>query len=222
MGTRYCSDVSVLNCVYEGNSSVANGGGIRFRDSWDLSVADCLFVDNSSGQTGGGAYMIWSGDSEFKNCIFESNVSTTRSGGGIGAEAYGLLISGGSIRNNLSANDGGGVYLNGDIVLSGVDLFGNQSGNYGGGIHCGGNGYPEIINCNMSSNISGQQGGGLSAFDTDGLSVVGCLPLMWLFKRGWAIDYKCATNIRHSCESIMKFAGGINMILPWIYHTTVW
>lgn len=95
--------LTVINCLFHGNSSGAEGGGLR--SSGLLLLENSKFVQNSSSDDGGGAEV---GDygATVVGCVFELNEAQV-SGGGLhsqGASIVNCIFNG-----NVTPGDGGGL-----------------------------------------------------------------------------------------------------------------
>jgi hypothetical protein len=111
--TGSASDVSVINCVFEGNEG-DDGGGIS---SWAgrLSVKGCVFVDNravigSSDGFGGGLFVRPVVDAVVTNCLFDGNTTGDMYDPGAGGAVYGpaTLRSCTIVDNRVLGDDGAG------------------------------------------------------------------------------------------------------------------
>ncbi|CAN5295827.1 hypothetical protein BH11PLA2_BH11PLA2_28790 [soil metagenome] len=101
--------VAITDCVFDGNSSSGNGGGLFVRvPNATMNVSRTTFSNNEVGNAGaggfgGGVSILTSpgGDVKFANCTFSNNISTTVSGdppsGGQGA----AFSSGGGNNGNI-------------------------------------------------------------------------------------------------------------------------
>lgn len=92
--------------------------------------------------------------------IIESEA--TLSGGGIyqtGADGV-VTVIGGAINNNTAGDDGGGLYVEGSLVLEGGTLSQNVAVDGGGGAYLAGLGTSSVLDSEVSYN-SADRGGGL-------------------------------------------------------------
>lgn len=148
------------------NSAKDAGGGIGVFESSKLTLNGGTISDNSA-QTGGGISV---------------GGSTTVTVGNGGAE---LIMNGGSIENNISAAEGGGIYIqceNTATIKTGI-ISGNisKSGNFGGGgIYVNGSssvdgkdyqfGKLNLTNALISDNHA-ERGGGLAGCNTSTVKI---------------------------------------------------
>ena len=158
--------------VFEGNKATSdNGGAIRFdggEAGFTLTVTDATFRENSAASYygGGAVYGIRGNVTIGKGVVIEDNIGDD--GGGIrfsGSTDTTLTISGATIRGN-TARYGGGIYVQGNVVIGGGTLIeGNTASNdYGGGIYFyGGDSYGpytlDISDTTISANTAHYGGG---------------------------------------------------------------
>jgi predicted outer membrane repeat protein len=111
-----------------------NGGGGMWMAQSDITVKSCVFTQNTGYQKGG-AIGISSSSSIIQDCIIENNTSGTAMvdghGGGISiisSPAPGVKIINCTIRNNVCAGIGGGLFNdNGQITIIDSLFYGNQA-----------------------------------------------------------------------------------------------
>ncbi len=154
--------ISVVDCLFENNTSELRGGGIAFfngngADNF-IEVINSTFSDNSSTNFGGGFYLLnYGGDhmeANITGCVFENNSSTD--GGGVvffstNGEHNNFNVTSCDFTGNQATElsvgdtpDGGGIYINfqtpGDILqhnsitVEDCTLQGNSAEQRGGGI----------------------------------------------------------------------------------------
>ncbi|GAI45342.1 unnamed protein product, partial [marine sediment metagenome] len=136
------------------NDAGEYGGAIYLNDSNDFSVVDCNIAYNSA-LHGGGVYCIDSTATAIIGSTIQYNVAaadaddpaTTGQGGGIYGFSAPLLIRDCVLAYNVANTSGGGVYL------SGVSAYDQNPALLG----------PQIINCLITNNLAGRDGGGVSA-----------------------------------------------------------
>jgi parallel beta-helix repeat protein len=145
------SDVTILDCEFEGNITNNVGGGIFIRSSSSPTVDGCTFIGNiqisnpvgsgggicvyGSGNGGGPCYPIIS------NCLFEGN-TVTGDGGGM-SNAYGsyATVTNCTFRGNTGGRDGGGVAC---VGADDPDVPSNS----------------HLVNCVFEDNSTAGRGGG--------------------------------------------------------------
>lgn len=88
--------VDFLDCVFDGNSTTTEGGGLRGLDR-GMSVINCLFVNNSAATVGGGAISITNTLSAFTG-PFVINSTLTQNSTGNSGEAGGIHLENSSAR----------------------------------------------------------------------------------------------------------------------------
>ena len=184
-GTLEMTDTTVSN-----NTSGDTGGGIYVQTTGDFTLTDSTITGNSATKTGGGINMHLKSDSTISGCRITSNTAGDV-GGGIRMDAEGktLTISSSTqIDHNTATGDGGGIYLHyGTINMTGGSISNNQSNNDGGGVKVtprttftannvtvrenkalseeGGGvknqGTTTLISCTISKNSAVKQGGGI-------------------------------------------------------------
>ena len=150
---------------FDGNEATNNGGGV-YLTGGTLDITDGLFTNNNASLNGGGAYVIGgdfilNGDS----AKFENN--TALNGGGVYLTGGTPNLFKGSLIGNVASKDGGGIYIDtqivtlapiGDVVITqnkaGYVDKDNTSGNEGrgGGIFIGGT--PGINDAGFSVDLS--------------------------------------------------------------------
>lgn len=137
-----------ISDIYKDNNSRAIYAHFQSESS-DLTIDG---VDITNNPTGG----IWLGNQGTINFV-----SGTLSGNGV-LQGGGLLatyvnISGGTISNNTSEREGGGVYCGGIMTMTGGTIEGNHSELHGGGVHIAGS--FTMTGGTIANNTSSQGGG---------------------------------------------------------------
>lgn len=158
-----CGILEISGCTLAGNTADNSGGGVYQATSSDQS-SRCILTDSeitgNTAKTGGGLgmgaanYVTKGSIAEF---IMESgaiiqNQSTTSltgyGGGGVCLQGNGsrFTMNGGSITNNTTTQNGGGIYSANwrGVTLNGGQVSNNQAGALGGGVY--------IKNVNVTSN----------------------------------------------------------------------
>ena len=154
LGTVKMTGGSIKNQAY---GALLSGG--TFSMSGDAEIADCGYLDEDDKPQGGGVYAY----TGFKETSDKTGTSNTNE------HSSNLTMSGGIIRNCVSASAGGGVCLDGGtFTMSGGTITGCKSGekragssNFcgGGGVYVGGafnmSGSARITNCEATFNSGG-------------------------------------------------------------------
>ena len=154
LGTVKMTGGSIKNQAY---GALLSGG--TFSMSGDAEIADCGYLDEDDKPQGGGGVYAYTG---FKEPSDKTGTSNTNE------HSSNLTMSGGIIRNCVSASAGGGVCLDGGtFIMSGGTITGCKSGekragssNFcGGGVYVGGafnmSGSARITNCEATFNSGG-------------------------------------------------------------------
>ena len=155
LGTVKMTGGSIKNQAY---GALLSGG--TFSMSGDAEIADCGYLDEDDKPQGGGGVYAYTG---FKETSDKTGTSNTNE------HSSNLTMSGGIIRNCVSASAGGGVCLDGGtFTMSGGTITGCKSGekragssNFcgGGGVYVGGafnmSGSARITNCEATFNSGG-------------------------------------------------------------------
>ena len=129
------SGTTIINSTFSGNSAPL-GGAIE-NSLASLTVGNCIF-DNNSSSADGGAIAAF-GSTNIFNSTFSNNRATGAAslGGAVYFQGTGapLILTESTFFNNISALDGGAVYiLDGLVTLRNVTISGNSAKNNGGGI----------------------------------------------------------------------------------------
>lgn len=154
LGTVKMTGGSIKNQAY---GALLSGG--TFSMSGDAEIADCGYLDEDDKPQGGGGVYAYTG---FKEPSDKTGTSNTNE------HSSNLTMSGGIIRNCVSASAGGGVCLDGGtFTMSGGTITGCKSGEkragssnfWGGGVYVGGafnmSGSARITNCEATFNSGG-------------------------------------------------------------------
>lgn len=162
---------TIQDCNIYGNQSTGNGAGIclsngSYKKGASLEIKNGAGIHgNTSSGYGGGVYCADSVKGSVSGGTVYDN--TASYGAGIYHEAE-FLMSGGTVRNNRSANSGGGFYAKGKLVTTGGEVAGNTAKTYGGGAIIKSAG-ASISGVRIKSNSAAANGGGLQL---DGQSVI--------------------------------------------------
>jgi predicted outer membrane repeat protein len=103
------STATISNCIFNGNSASANGGGVLIING-SVPLTNCTFTANHSTLDGGALHVV-NGEHSLTDCIVDGNTSID--GGGIswhGVEGgFPLPVVRCSVINNEAASVGGGL-----------------------------------------------------------------------------------------------------------------
>ena len=131
-GGIYANTFSLSSGTIKGNEAAGNGGGIAcaVNNSDKLTISGGTVTGNKA-LNGGGVY---GGAISMTGGTISSNTATSTDvtdeycgGGGIFADAYYLVLTGGSIQGNISKGNGGGVLMRDSyLYMSGSAVIGNS------------------------------------------------------------------------------------------------
>lgn len=165
------TQLTVIDCVFSGNSATGSGGGMtNFASSPYPTLTNCTFIDNSSPQ-GGAIYL--RGSPTFTACTFSENTSSGQGGAivnnGYATSTHPTYTNCYFFGNSAST---GGVMgsSNGSKPTLTNCLLWNNSANYGGAIFNNGSSWVTMINCSLYGNTASSDGG---AMMSDGNALTG-------------------------------------------------
>ena len=131
-GGIYANTFSLSSGTIKGNEAAGNGGGIAcaVNNSDKLTISGGIVTGNKALNGGG----IYGGAISMTNGTISSNTATNTAvtdeycgGGGIFADTYYLVLTGGSIQGNISKGNGGGVLMRDSyLYMSGSAVIGNS------------------------------------------------------------------------------------------------
>ncbi|MCC9641989.1 dockerin type I domain-containing protein [Rhodopirellula sp. JC740] len=169
-----------------------SGGAIYLGPGHSLSMTNMTLSDNvatgDAADEGGGALFIDGGTATITDSTITGNVADGASGSGGGILNQGtLVVSGGSISENIANRAGGGIEATGgtSTTLTNVLLDQNVAGpdgtaapGNGGALHISGDGVVELVGGTVSGNVAAAEGGGLwnsvsGSLSLDGTEVSG-------------------------------------------------
>jgi len=150
------------NGTISGNGAIENGGGVFLTgENCRYELKKGYITGNSAGN-GGGVYLekglfILGNDVNLQDGNISSNAATFGGGVYIGSAnngsvtaaddaqdtepTEGFIMRGGTITSNTTADDGGGIYLNGgSFLMNNGNIVGNSSSTDGGGVCIANNG----------------------------------------------------------------------------------
>ncbi len=201
-GAIYCyhSSPTIMNCIFDRNSSNDHGGGISLYGSSPI-IQSCIFTNNIANHSAGGVYCysqsnplitdcmfianqardvggaIWCDNTyivNINNCIFQENQSIGIGGGALSFYRASVSIWNCSLLANTATGRGGGLYAmeSNSIKIKDTVIQGNIARGYGGGISFI-NTDPTISNSIISENTSTKNGGG-ALFDHSSANLSRC------------------------------------------------
>lgn len=140
------------------NTAGGDGGGI-YNDNGNITLTAGT-ISGNKGQWGGGINDC--GTVTMKGGTISGNSTTSKAGAGINVSTNGkLIMSGGKIQNNTSAETGGGICNLGTLEISGGEISGNTTKYSGGGIYNSAQGKgTTITGGTISGNTAETYGGG--------------------------------------------------------------
>ena len=148
------STATIVRCLFAGNYSGGNGGGVTAWGSLklptNLTFIDCTFASNEAWQDGAGVYMAGDSAATFSGCRFVGN-EISGEGGGISSEDGHLTIVNCVFTGNTSLYGGAiAKWSDGELKMTNCTLRRNWC--HAGSSFSGGNIYGEcdsatITNC---------------------------------------------------------------------------
>lgn len=163
-----------------GNFADDDGGGIRARAGFggvdtSLTVSESSTVsDNSTSGRGGGIYA--EGDTIVFGSVVSGNSTSAPSpesggeGGGIHVSGGDLSVTGGAVQGNTAEDHGGGISHRGagghSAAVFQTEITENDSLGVGGGVFAWSTDSLSIVGAVVSENTSVAQGGGIGALDS--------------------------------------------------------
>ena len=166
-GGIYANTFILSSGTIKGNEAAGNGGGIACAvdTSYTLTISGGTVTENKA-LNGGGVY---GGAIGMTGGTISSNTATNTAvtdeycgGGGIFADTYYLILTGGSIQGNISKGNGGGVLMRDSyLYMSGSAVIGNSGASA-----------PPDASGKTKSNNADYDGGGIYA-NCDGAVFIG-------------------------------------------------
>jgi len=178
IATNRCLSFSATGSVFDGftvTNFAGSSGGAVYGATGGISIINCLFVGNSNA-SGGGLYIYTTGSGVIvTNCVFSNNIANYNGGGLALSHGSGInnaRVEGcyfyGNLCNPLYGGAGGGCYISGyNCVVSNCIAINNTHTISGGGFGFLGGNNNTIVNCSAISNTvtsgaySGYGGGGI-------------------------------------------------------------
>ncbi len=157
------SDVTIVDCVLEGNRISGFGGGVNV-DNASATVTGCEFRYNSASE--GGGLKLHRAQATVTDCLFHGN--SARDGGGISGYDCSITVNHCTFTDNRGSYGSGGVdiHQSNEINITNCLVVGNTSTDHGGGISLGFEANITIMNCTIVDN-SAPKGGGVFAHSCD-------------------------------------------------------
>ncbi|MBC8525522.1 MAG: T9SS type A sorting domain-containing protein [Candidatus Cloacimonetes bacterium] len=174
MSRNVCYDIDFSHgggicCEFDSNPNLANvtisenrsyfGGGLYCNNS-SPTLNDVTIMGNMSAP-GGGILCEYNSNLSLTNVTIIENTAFFGSGGGIFCGNSSLVLTNGTISNNIASLNGGGIESwNSSINLTNVIISGNTADDDGGGISCS-QSTISLTNVTISGNIAFDEGGGI-------------------------------------------------------------
>jgi len=174
------STFNMINGTIRDNDSGTNGGGVSINNSSVMTMHDGLISSNTAGimatGNGGGVHVMASSTFIMNDGIISCNNAVHGAGVNILNSAPALIVSsfemnGGQIKNNIAANNGGGVQVESGSTfdMSGSSTIHSNEALNGAGVHVVGRGsHDNPTTFTMSggeiyNNVAINNGGGVNA-----------------------------------------------------------
>ena len=145
-GISGSSNVTVI--INDGHIYNNTAGGIRITGNCSLEVNGGEIRDNGGDMSGDGGVVVANNSTMIMTSgAIHNNISTSSWSGGGGVHVSGgcsFTMSGGEIRDNHAINDGGGVFVMGQLpvlgsptifTMTGGEIFNNTADGQSGGVH---------------------------------------------------------------------------------------
>lgn len=127
--------IRLSQCTLANNFAADDGGALAVADSNAIAQLDtCQVMQNSCGDDGG-ALRCYQGE---------------------------LIVNASTVQDNVSPSYGGGLSMNGTVIIRNSTFSGNQASGDGGGIRNFGSGSLTCLNTTIVGNMCGIRGGGIS------------------------------------------------------------
>ncbi|MDD5064204.1 MAG: S8 family serine peptidase [Phycisphaerae bacterium] len=151
--------VVLESCKFSDN--LAAIGGAMYGSDADAEITDCNISGNLAYQ--GGGFFGASGSATIQKCIVHNNFAGMAEnnaggqGGGIYSASMAVEISDSNISYNEANTSGGGLFLTGvtgSQTVMNCLITGNFAGRDGGGISSNWHSEPNIVNCTIANNVA--------------------------------------------------------------------
>jgi parallel beta-helix repeat protein len=138
-GGMYNSGASpvVSNCVFDGNTTSGNGGGMYCYSYSSPTITSCTFTNNTATAWGGGIDCEVYSSPTITNCVIAGN--TAGRGGGIFSYITpSPVITNNTIVGNTASDRGGGIYVNGSTAMPTItnNIIASNTAPNGSAIYC--------------------------------------------------------------------------------------
>ncbi len=158
--TAVLDGLIVRDGLANGTSGTSRGAGLYITNG-DPTVINCVFEQNVSVGDGGAVYADGSSQPTFTGCIFRSNqagrgAGLFLAGGGGGTLTNCLLVA------NYALDDAGAAYLGGTTLLTNCTISENEADDTAGGLLVAGT--ARVTNGNLWNNRRDQNGNGGGPF----------------------------------------------------------
>ncbi len=177
VGSKWArSEVRLANVLVEGNRSNSSGGGVFVApEVISVEIAQSRFYENQA-DTRGGAISV---NPSIPVTITDSQLHGNRTIYGQGGAAFlqtgPNVLSGLSVMSNTTTSTwtsyslGGGIYLNGNLIMK-DSVFAHNSADRGGGLYLAGiegDDQASLTNLLLNDNLAREQGAGIYISDKD-------------------------------------------------------
>jgi hypothetical protein len=141
--------------------NIAQFGGGAACQSGTLRLDKTTFINNEAQEDGGGLHLASWGEVVSSAATFSANTANLRGGGAFIAESQATFLDTG-FHGGVAAQAGGGLCtISSTLWMERCMVAGNWSG-YGGGMHAVGGGIVSLLDTSVQTNVSDNDGGGLS------------------------------------------------------------
>jgi len=168
-GGIYCSTASpsLVGNVITGNTAGGYGGGIFCSISTAYIGGNTITQNSSAGETGG-IHCFDSSNPVIHGNLITANTSDSNGGGISCITNSSPTISSNVITYNATYGAGAGILcmdISSPLIVNNIIAWNSVSAATGGGIYCGYSSSPEVLNCTICDNTSGN-GGGLFSYSS--------------------------------------------------------
>jgi len=170
----WIENITIKNGKMTSGPTGHGGAGINSRaDNLDIHLNNVIVTDCSIESTGtalfGGGIFINGSDGDYKNEILEAvncriinNHSSSHESGSAGISITGILfLSSCEVSGNITSGYWGGIRLLGYGRIENCIIANNRCAHDGAGIYLQEDGTVEVVNCTITTNETGDVGGGL-------------------------------------------------------------
>ncbi|MAE71289.1 MAG: hypothetical protein CME06_12585 [Gemmatimonadetes bacterium] len=174
-------EIWATHCLFEGNYSGIDGGGISVCDGFAPTIfEDCSIVGNGAESGGGGVWAFWA-DPILARCDVRAN--TAAYGAAIGCGQASLELANCTVTENRASEDGAALWfeshLFGGVIasISGTTISANRAGGAGGAIYAEEHDRDidiDIEAVDLRDNFADGDGGAVFCLDA-AIDLVGCI-----------------------------------------------